>query len=167
MLVFSTLKSTLKSDYRVCFVRNIDEVNRLFRERLKSSTTVDLINMNAKMYIGNFPFDATEQDLRELFTEHGSVTEVFMPTDRESGRPRGFAFVTMDSADSMNAAIAALNGQDFQGRALVVNEARPQEPRDNYRGGGNGGYRGNGGRRNDNGYSRDNRRDNNYSRSYR
>lgn len=125
--------------------------------------------MNAKMYIGNIPFDATEQDLRTLFSEHGQVTEVFMPTDRESGRPRGFAFVTMDSADMMNDAVAALNGQDFQGRPLVVNEARPQEPRDNYRSGGNGGYRGNngGGRRNDNSYGRDNRRDNSYSRSYR
>lgn len=124
--------------------------------------------MNAKMYTGNLPFSATEQELREIFAEHGNVTEVFIPTDRESGRPRGFAFVTMDSADSMNAAIAALNGQDFQGRALVVNEARPQEARDNYRGGGNGGNRGNGGgRRNDNGYGRDNRRDNGYSRNYR
>ena len=124
------------------------------------------------MYTGNLPFSATEQDLRELFSEHGNVTEVFIPTDRESGRPRGFAFVTMDSADAMNAAIEALNGQDFQGRALVVNEARPQEARDNFRGGngGNGGgYRGNGGggRRNDNGYGRDNRRDNGYSRNYR
>lgn len=108
------------------------------------------------MYVGNLSFDATEQDLRDLFDSHGKVTEVFMPTDRESGRPRGFAFVTMESADSMNAAISDLNGQEYQGRALVVNEAKPQE---NNGGGGGGGYRGNGGggRRDDNGYGRNRR----------
>lgn len=111
--------------------------------------------MNTKMYVGNLSFDAGEQDLRDLFNSHGEVTEVFIPTDRESGRPRGFAFVTMDSADSMNAAISALNGEEYQGRALVVNEAKPQVNRD----GGGGGYRGNGGggRRNDNGYGRNRR----------
>lgn len=105
--------------------------------------------MNTKMYVGNLPFDTTEQDLRDLFDSHGEVVEVFMPTDRESGRPRGFAFVSMDSADSMNSAISALNGQEYQGRALVVNEARPQE---NSGGGHRGGYRDNGGRRD--GYNR-------------
>lgn len=110
--------------------------------------------MNRKMYVGNLPFDATEQDLRDLFESHGEVTEVFIPTDRESGRPRGFAFVTMNSTDSMNAAISALNGQECQGRALVVNEARPQE-----NAGGGGGYRNNGGgRRDNNGYGGRNRR---------
>ena len=106
------------------------------------------------MYVGNLPFAATEEDLKDLFASYGEVTEVFMPIDREYGRPKGFAFVTMDSSDSMNAAISALNGQEFQGRAMVVNEARPQE---NTGGGGfrgNGGGRreyGGGGRRNDNG----------------
>lgn len=82
--------------------------------------------MNTKMYVGNLSFNSTEQDLRDLFGSHGEVTEVFIPTDRESGRPRGFAFVTMDSTDSMNDAISALNGNEFQGRPLVVNEAKPQ-----------------------------------------
>lgn len=120
--------------------------------------------MNTKIYVGNLSFDAGEQDLRDLFGSHGGVTEVFIPTDRDSGRPRGFAFVTMDSADSMNAAVEALNGQEYQGRALVVNEAKPQENR----GGGGGGYRGNGGgynkgggygggRRDGNGYGRNRR----------
>lgn len=72
--------------------------------------------MNTKMYVGNLSFNSTEQDLRDLFGSHGEVTEVFIPTDRESGRPRGFAFVTMDSTDSMNDAISALNGNEFQGR---------------------------------------------------
>lgn len=85
-----------------------------------------------------------------------------MPTDRETGRPRGFAFVTMDSGEAMNSAIDALNGQECQGRALVVNEAKPQGST----GGNGGGYRGNGGgyggnggggRRDGNGYSRNRR----------
>ncbi len=109
--------------------------------------------MNTKMYVGNLSFGATEQDLRDLFGSHGEVTEVFIPTDRESGRPRGFAFVSMDSADAMNAAIEALNGQEFQGRALVVNEAKPQVKSEG------GGYRGNGGgRRDNNSYDRRPRR---------
>lgn len=117
--------------------------------------------MNTKMYVGNLSFDAVEQDLRELFGAHGEVTDVFIPTDRESGRPRGFAFVTMNSTDSMNAAISALNGEEYQGRALVINEARPQERSGGdggYRGGNDGGYRGNGGgRREGNGYGRNRR----------
>lgn len=109
--------------------------------------------MNTKMYVGNLSFSVTEQDLKDLFGTYGEVTEVFMPTDRESGRPRGFAFVTMDSPDSMNTAIEALNGQECQGRALVVNEAKPQT---NDR----GGFRGNdrGGRRDDRGGYGRNRR---------
>lgn len=113
--------------------------------------------MNTKLYVGNLSWDATEDDLKELFGEHGEVTDIFMPMDRESGRPRGFAFVTMDTADSMNAATEALNGNEWMGRALVVNEAKPQENREN-RGGGFRGNRpprreGNGyGRREDNGY---------------
>lgn len=112
------------------------------------------------MYVGNLSFDASEQDLKDLFNSHGEVTEVFMPMDRESGRPRGFAFVTMNSAESMDAAIEALNGTEFQGRALAVNEAKPQNTNNNggggYRGNG-GGYRSNEGRRDDNGYGRNRR----------
>lgn len=117
--------------------------------------------MNTKMYVGNLSFNATEQDLRDLFGSHGEVTEVFIPTDRESGRPRGFAFVTMESTDAMNDAIEALNGNEFQGRALVVNEAKPQSNTGGGGyggGGGGGGYRGNGGgRRDNNGYGRNRR----------
>ncbi|WP_286010595.1 RNA-binding protein [Akkermansia muciniphila] len=109
------------------------------------------------MYVGNLSFDATEQDLRDLFGSHGEVTEVFIPTDRESGRPRGFAFVTMESADAMNNAIEALNGNEYQGRALVVNEAKPQSNTGGgFRGNGGGGY-GGGGRRDNNGYGRNRR----------
>lgn len=112
--------------------------------------------MNTKMYVGNLSFNATEQDLMDLFGSHGEVTEVFIPTDRESGRPRGFAFVTMESADAMNSAIEALNGNEFQGRALVVNEAKPQSNTGGgFRGNGGGGY--GGGRRDNNGYGRNRR----------
>jgi cold-inducible RNA-binding protein len=107
---------------------------------------------NTKMYVGNLSFDASEQDLRELFGAHGGVTEVFMPIDRFSNRPRGFAFITMDSAEAMNAAISALNGQAFQGRPLTVNEARPQAAGGGGGGGGYGGGGGGGGKRGGGGY---------------
>ena len=132
-------------------------ISSLLRSSSRSSLPDHLSfdHMNTKMYVGNLSFNSTEQDLRDLFGSHGEVTEVFIPTDRESGRPRGFAFVTMDSTDSMNDAISALNGNEFQGRPLVVNEAKPQA---NTGGGGGGGYRGNGGgRRDNNGYGRNRR----------
>ena len=102
-------------------------------------------DMNTKMYVGNLPFAAQEQDVRELFSQYGGVTEVFLPMDRESGRPRGFAFVTMDSPEAMQAAINAQNGQEFMGRKLAINEARPREERPGGFGGGGGGGRGYGG----------------------
>ena len=95
-----------------------------------------------KMYVGNLPFSASEDDIRDLFSEYGDVTDVHLPMDRDSGRPRGFAFVTMGSKDAMNQAIENLDGHDFQGRALRVNEAQPREPRSFGGGGGGGGGRG-------------------------
>ncbi len=81
--------------------------------------------MVQKIYVGNLPFSATDEDVRALFTPHGSVMSCALPTDRESGSPRGFGFVEMEAPDAAKA-IAALNGQDFQGRTLTVNEARPR-----------------------------------------
>jgi RNA recognition motif-containing protein len=98
--------------------------------------------MNTKMYVGNLPFKASEADLRDLFSQYGGVTDVFLPMDRESGRPRGFAFVSMDTPEAMTAAINGLNGQEFGGRALTINEARPKEERPSFGGGGGGGGRG-------------------------
>jgi len=98
--------------------------------------------MNTKMYVGNLPFSATAEDITSLFSQYGGVTDVFLPIDRDSGRPRGFAFVTMDSPSAMEAAIRGQNGQDFGGRNLAINEARPKEERP---GGGGGGYGGGGG----------------------
>ncbi|BCU78156.1 RNA-binding protein [Luteolibacter sp. LG18] len=101
-----------------------------------------------KMYVGNLPFDTNESDLRTVFGEYGQVTDVHLPIDRETNRPRGFAFVTMDSKEAMEAAIKALDGQDFHGRNLRINEAQPREERGGgggYGGGGGGGYKGGGG----------------------
>jgi len=97
--------------------------------------------MNTKMYVGNLSYDATDSEIRELFEAHGTVTDVFIVKDRESGRPRGFAFVSMGTVEEMNAAIEGLNGVEFSGRALTINEARPREERPQ-----GGGYGGGGGR---------------------
>jgi cold-inducible RNA-binding protein len=88
-----------------------------------------------KIYVGNLSFNATEAELRELFSQHGSVSSVSLVSDRETGQPRGFAFVEMESG--AEAAISALYGKEVGGRALKVNEARPREDR----GGGGGGRR--------------------------
>ncbi len=100
-----------------------------------------------KMYVGNLSFGTTKQDLEALFGAHGAVTDVHLPSDRETGRPRGFAFVTMDSREAMEAAIKQLDGQNVDGRTIKVNEAQPREERGGggYGGGGGGGRRGNGG----------------------
>ena len=83
-----------------------------------------------RLYVGNLPFSATEESLRALFSKHGTVEKVSLITDRDTGRPRGFGFVEMSSADAQRA-IQGLNGTDFGGRALRVNEAQ-----DRPRGGG-------------------------------
>jgi RNA recognition motif-containing protein len=83
-----------------------------------------------KLYVGNMSFDTTESDLRNAFETHGDVQSVNVVTDRETGRPRGFAFVEMSSDKEAQAAIDGLNGQDLQGRALNVNVAKPRQPRD-------------------------------------
>jgi len=98
--------------------------------------------MDAKMYVGNLSYDVTQEELQALFEAHGAVSDVFIVKDRESGRPRGFAFVTMAEKSAMDAAIEALNGADFMGRNLAINEARPREERPS--GGGGGGYGGGG-----------------------
>ncbi|MDG1301103.1 MAG: RNA-binding protein [Opitutae bacterium] len=115
--------------------------------------------MDAKMYVGNLSYDVTQEELQALFEAHGAVSDVFIVKDRESGRPRGFAFVTMAEKSAMDAAIEALNGADFMGRNLAINEARPREERPSGGGGyggggrgGNGGGYGGGGRGNGGGY---------------
>ena len=100
--------------------------------------------MPKKFYVGNVSFKTTEDELRSLFSQYGEVSSVNVITDRETGRPRGFAFVEMDGAD---AAIAALDQKDFGGRVLTVNEARPKPQGSGGFGGGGGGRGGGGGSR--------------------
>lgn len=92
------------------------------------------------IFVGNLSFEATEDAVRSLFEPYGTVDRVNVVTDRDTGRARGFGFVEMSNDSEGDKAIAALNGREFEGRALNVNQARPKEDR-----GGGGGYRGNGG----------------------
>ena len=99
----------------------------------------------SKLYVGNMSFDTSETELREAFAAFGQVESVHVVTDRDTGRPRGFAFVEMSSDEEATAAIDGLNGQDLQGRTLNVNVARPRENRGGGGGGGGGGGYGGGG----------------------
>ena len=96
-----------------------------------------------KLYVGNLSFETTENDLQDLFEQHGTVNEVHLMMDRMTGKSRGFAFVTMNDNTQANAAAGALNGQELNGRALTVNEARPREQRPRPSGAGRsfGGFR--------------------------
>jgi RNA recognition motif-containing protein len=105
--------------------------------------------MSNKLYVGNLSFNTTENDLNDAFAAHGTVTETNLMMDRETGRPRGFGFVTMGSSEEANKAIEALNGKEMDGRALTVNVAKPREERAGggrrEYGGSSGGYGGGGG----------------------
>lgn len=96
-----------------------------------------------KLYVGNLSFQTSEDELRDLFSQHGDVASVSLVMDRETGRPRGFGFVEMPDDAQAQAAITAINGQSFMGRDLTVNEARPKTGGGGFGGGGGGG----GGRR--------------------
>jgi cold-inducible RNA-binding protein len=99
--------------------------------------------MGTKLYVGNLPFNTTENELQELFSQAGAVQEVTLMQDRFTGKSRGFAFVTMGSDEEAQNAISKLNGHAIEGRQLTVNEARPRESRPP--GGGGRGYGGGGG----------------------
>lgn len=108
--------------------------------------------MGKKVYVGNLAFSITESALNDVFSQHGTVDSCRLITDRDSGRSKGFAFVEMSTDEEAQKAITALSGQELEGRALTVNEARPQEPRSGGFGGSRGGERssfggGGGGRR--------------------
>jgi cold-inducible RNA-binding protein len=103
---------------------------------------------NSKLYVGNLSFKTTEDELRTHFSQFGSVTDVYVAMDRMTGRPRGFAFVTMGTGEEAKVAAEKSNGVEFGGRQLTVNEARPKEERSGgggFGGGGGGGGRGYGG----------------------
>jgi len=115
---------------------------RLLRERRGS-------DMGTRLYVGNLPFSADDEQVRELFGQNGrNVVEVKLVTDRDTGRPRGFGFVEMGSSEDADGAIRDLNGRDFGGRPLTVNEARERSAGGGggFGGGGGGGYGGGGGR---------------------
>ena len=97
--------------------------------------------MSNKLFVGNLSFNTTENDLQDAFAAFGTVTEANLMMDRMSGRPRGFGFVTMSTAEEAQKAIEGLNGKDVDGRALTVNVARPREERSGGGGGGGGGRR--------------------------
>ena len=94
--------------------------------------------MEAKLYVGNLPYNTADADLQTMFSQAGTVKSAQVIKDRESGRSKGFAFVEMSTSDEANAAINMFNGKDFNGRPLTVNLARPREERS----GGGGGFRG-------------------------
>ncbi len=96
--------------------------------------------MGNKLYVGGLPYSTTEDQLEQLFSEHGNVESAKVITDRDTGRSRGFGFVEMESAGEAQTAISALNGTDLDGRTLTVNEAKPRENRS----GGGGGFGGGG-----------------------
>lgn len=98
--------------------------------------------MSKKLYVGNLSYSVTDSSLEDQFSEFGAVVEAVVVQDRETGRSRGFGFVTMNDAAEADAAIEAMNGKEVDGRSLTVNEARPREDRPR---GGGGGYRGGGG----------------------
>jgi cold-inducible RNA-binding protein len=99
--------------------------------------------MENKLYVGNLPYSMRDDDLQQHFAEFGQVSSAKVMMDRDTGRSKGFGFVEMGSGNEAQAAIRGMNGQSFDGRALVVNEARPREERSGgFGGGGQGGYRG-------------------------
>jgi len=110
--------------------------------------------MEAKLYVGNLPYSTVDADLQNLFSQAGTVKSAQVIKDRVSGRSKGFGFVEMSSVEEAQAAISKFNGQDFNGRALTVNIARPREERPGGFRGGNGG-----GRRQGGGGDRERRRD--------
>jgi len=103
--------------------------------------------MGTRLFVGNLSFNTSQNQLQDAFAQHGVVVEVALMLDRETGRSRGFAFVTMDTVESAQAAIQAMNSAQLDGRSITVNEAKPKEerPRGGGGGGGYGGGRGGGG----------------------
>jgi len=103
------------------------------------STAVQEVTVGTKLYVGSLPYSTSEQELSQLFSQHGTVQSAKVISDRYTGQSRGFGFVEMATNEEAQKAIAALNGSQLGGRTLVVNEARPQEKRSFGGGGGGGG----------------------------
>src|SRR4026207_509053 len=101
--------------------------------------------MGSKLYVGGLPYSVTGDRLQEIFSEHGTVESASVISDKFTGQSRGFGFVEMSSASEAQKAIESLNGTQFEGRSLTVNEAKPMAKREGFGGGGGGGDRGGGG----------------------
>jgi RNA recognition motif-containing protein len=114
---------------------------------IQSSTLSFHLEQLMSIYVGNLSYDVTQEDLNTVFAEYGTVKRVQLPTDRETGRMRGFGFVEMSSDAEEAAAIEALDGAEWMGRDLKVNKAKPREERSSSGGGWGGGNRGGGNRR--------------------
>jgi RNA recognition motif-containing protein len=118
------------------------DIKLKLRSYLMSQTT------NKKLYVGSLPYSVTEDELRDLFAPYGQIESVRIITDKFTGQSKGFGFVEMSNDDEAQKAVAAVNGQQMNGRTLIVNEARPEQRRERSFGGGAGGP---GGNRNDRG----------------
>ena len=110
-------------------------------EQLSIASVRDVETKGMRIYVGNLSYDTTREDLEQSFGEHGQVSDVHVPMDRETGRPRGFAFVEMPDDAAAKAAIDAFNGAELGGRTLTVNQARERTERPRGGGGGGGGGR--------------------------
>lgn len=113
--------------------------------------------MNKKLYVGNLLYEITDEDLKQLFSQFGNVVSAQVIRYADTGRSKGFGFVEMEDEAGAKAAIDALNQKDYKGRMLVVNEARPPQPKQHFGGGGGGGYKGGGGGHRGGGGYRNNR----------
>lgn len=102
--------------------------------------------MGRKLYVGNLSYSVDSESLSNLFSQYGTVDSARVITDRDSGRSKGFGFVEMSTDDEASKCIESLNGQEHEGRAMNISEAKPQEPRENRGGGGGRGFGGGGGR---------------------
>ena len=111
--------------------------SKVAHDSLKALLALKEVSMGNKIYVGNLPFSATKDSLGDLFSPFGTVDSVKIVTDRDTGLSKGFGFVEMSNDDEAQTAIDKLNGSDMGGRSIVVNEARPMEPKSNNVGGGN------------------------------
>jgi cold-inducible RNA-binding protein len=112
--------------------------NPVLGNKLTADEVYEIIIMNSKLYVGNMSFNTSEDSLRSAFGQFGTLTDVYIANDRETGRPRGFAFVTFSTEAESKAAIEKMNGVDLDGRQLTVNEARPKTDMGGAGGGGGG-----------------------------
>ncbi len=124
LLLRSLLRSVLHSVSQFCAMCSLVLLVRLNQERMSGM-------QGKKLYVGGLSYNSTEEGLADLFSKSGAVDSVKIITDRDTGRSKGFAFVEMASIEEASTAITDLNGKEFDGRRLLVNEARPQAPREN------------------------------------